>query len=339
MSRNNAKNIPSKAPSPVADDIEVSNTEAHNIVPESNEMQSPAVAPKGSMLRDARVAKKLRLEDVSQHLRISVKQVEALEGDNYAALPEPVIVRGFIRNYARMLDIDAGPILYAYKLNVPELAQPCTMQSRINMPMISQDKQSWTKYVVASVLLIIGLCVWLFYVDLMSASTKFGLLTHSLAPETAAVTSVTEPLPEIALPAAERFAQPLPTEDAESSATTTSSTANAPTVAPTAGTAASPANTVMATKAIPEALASNIAATKLNFSVKEETWVNVSDANGRVIYNKTLAAGTQDSLQVQAALPIKIIVGNVNGTTFIFNGNPVDLAHYAKSNVAKFSLQ
>ena len=339
MNRNNVKNRSNKSLSQVSDDIEASDIGADNIAHESNEMQSLAPSPKGSILRDARVAKKLSYEDVSQHLRISVKQVEALEGDNFAALPEPVIVKGFIRNYARMLGIDALPILDAYKLNVPELSQPCTLQSRINMPMISQDKQSWTMYVVASVLVIIGLCVWMYYVDLISASTKFGLMHNSLAPETtAAVTSVKEPLPELALPAAERETQLLQAEETESS-TTTASTIDTKVVAPTVRASALQAEAVMSTTLKPGELAYTIPPIKLNFSVKEETWVNVSDANGQVVYNKTLIAGTQDSLQVQAALPIKVIVGNVNGTTFIFNGKPVDLASYAKSNVAKFSLQ
>lgn len=344
MNRSNAKNIQSETQSKVVNDTMLDEISGEDI----DVHQTASSLPAGAMLRDARVAKKLSLQDISKYLRISVKQIEALEDENFATLPEPVIVRGFIRNYARMLGVNAEPMLDAYKLQSPEVVQAFTMQSNINMPINSKDKQSWMKYIVASVFVVIGLGVWLFYIDLKGVSTNLGLVASSLAPQTTVVTTpVAEPLPEIALPVAERAAlaeQPVQmpqTEYTVSSAAgvndnTKSKVAVASATSTAISTSGAPAAVPISTD---EVQTSTIPATKLNFSVKQETWLNVSDADGKVIYNKILAAGTQESLQVQAALPIKVIVGNVNGTTFIFNGNPIDLASYAKLNVAKFSLK
>ncbi len=334
MNRNNANNTKANAPSHVIADVTTEGIEAQLAT-------TPQSA--GAMLRDARVAKKLSPEDVSKHLRISLKQIEAMETDNFAALPESVIVRGFMRNYARMLGVNPEPILEVYKRNRPEVTQSFTMHKSINMPIVTKDKQSWAKYVVASILIILGLGIWLFYVDLMGASTKLGLVASSLVPNTASTVSpVTESLPEIALPAAERAAQ------AEQNLQADSSNANAnANLAPAANTSVSTPIVSSTSHEEPkvdlaaktQVLDSGLPSTKINFSVKEETWINVTDANGQVIYNKILAAGRQDSLQIQALLPIKVIVGNISGTTFVFNGNPVDLASYAKLNVAKFSLK
>lgn len=74
---------------------------------------SPAVSA-GTMLAEARARLGLELEAVAQQLKIGVKQVVALESDDYGRLPGPLFVRGFLRNYARLLQIDPAPLLEAY---------------------------------------------------------------------------------------------------------------------------------------------------------------------------------------------------------------------------------
>src|SRR3954471_10758468 len=88
---------------------------------ENNAMQpvAPVEPVLGPLLQNARQKRNLSMEDVSNRLRISLRQVRALEADDFSALPEPMITRGFIRNYARLLDIDAEPLLAAYRIIVP----------------------------------------------------------------------------------------------------------------------------------------------------------------------------------------------------------------------------
>ncbi|MEO7343264.1 MAG: helix-turn-helix transcriptional regulator, partial [Methylotenera sp.] len=87
-------------------------------LPQSSESQPSARqlthAPLGEILLEARTAKKLTQKDVSNSLRISIKQITALETDDFALLPDAMITRGFIRNYARLLEIDAEPLLASY---------------------------------------------------------------------------------------------------------------------------------------------------------------------------------------------------------------------------------
>ena len=65
----------------------------------------------GTRLRLAREAAGMTLDDVAQQLKLARRQVVALESDDVAALPGPTFVRGFIRNYARLLKIDAAPLV------------------------------------------------------------------------------------------------------------------------------------------------------------------------------------------------------------------------------------
>lgn len=69
----------------------------------------------GLILQDARENKGLTLEEVQEETRINAKYLEALENGEYATLPSPVHVRGFLRNYARFLDLDPKPLLERYK--------------------------------------------------------------------------------------------------------------------------------------------------------------------------------------------------------------------------------
>ncbi len=59
----------------------------------------------GRRLREAREAKELSLDEVEQATRIRARFLEALEAGDYSSMT-PVMARGFLRNYARFLDLD-----------------------------------------------------------------------------------------------------------------------------------------------------------------------------------------------------------------------------------------
>ena len=68
----------------------------------------------GTILREAREMKNLSLGDVQEQIRINRRYLHALEEGAYERLPTPVHVRGFLRNYARFLELDPAPLLERY---------------------------------------------------------------------------------------------------------------------------------------------------------------------------------------------------------------------------------
>jgi cytoskeleton protein RodZ len=68
----------------------------------------------GSELRAARDGRDLTLDQAEKQTRIRAKYLEALEQGNYAALPSAVQARGFLRNYARFLGLDADLMVGRY---------------------------------------------------------------------------------------------------------------------------------------------------------------------------------------------------------------------------------
>ncbi len=68
----------------------------------------------GDLLRGAREGKGLSLAKAEQGTRIRQRYLQALEEGDYAALPEPVYAKGFLRNYAAFLGLNAEEILDQY---------------------------------------------------------------------------------------------------------------------------------------------------------------------------------------------------------------------------------
>lgn len=73
----------------------------------------------GVALRRAREARGHSIADVVQVIRFSARQIEALERDDYAALPGATVARGLVRNYAKFLKLDAAPLLAQLDPAVP----------------------------------------------------------------------------------------------------------------------------------------------------------------------------------------------------------------------------
>ena len=69
----------------------------------------------GEILREAREAKGLSLEQVYEETRITQRFLAAMEAGDYDQLPTPVHVRGYLRNYARFLALDPAPLLERYE--------------------------------------------------------------------------------------------------------------------------------------------------------------------------------------------------------------------------------
>lgn len=55
----------------------------------------------------------LSVDDVAQQLKLAPRQIEALEAGDFARLPTGTFARGMLRNYARLLRLDAAPMLAA----------------------------------------------------------------------------------------------------------------------------------------------------------------------------------------------------------------------------------
>lgn len=94
----------------------------------------------GSILRDAREMKGLTVAEVQDEIRINADYLQALEEGQYHLLPTPVHVRGFLRNYARFLELDPEPLLERYEVAVPHAPVDGAAGTSSGQPSVSPDE-------------------------------------------------------------------------------------------------------------------------------------------------------------------------------------------------------
>ncbi|MDI1308128.1 MAG: DUF4115 domain-containing protein [Methylotenera sp.] len=188
---------------------------ADEAVANFTEVEMIGFAPLGEVFFDARNAKNLSLKDVSNNLRFSIKQIEALENNNFSSLPPAAITRGFIRNYARYLELDAEPLLASYRVRMPDVT-PGTLIVKTSMNQVMPGKggsSSLLKYLLLFSLVLLATATMFYYINYMQkpmnkvAEDLVNTPIEAMVPEVAM-------LPEVALPEAERVTQ-TDTVDAE----------------------------------------------------------------------------------------------------------------------------
>lgn len=298
----------------------------------------------GEVFLGARIAKQLTQQDVSNSLRFSLKQIDALETNTFSALPDAMITRGFIRNYARLLELDAEPLLAYYRAHVPdEQPNSLAVQSSMQQVKLTKDSKPWLSYILGSILVLLFLVAWFFYMDYMpklaSAPTEKIVAVAGGSEPSLESTSLT--LPEIALPAAERQAGIAVNELDTSNINVT--VAEVATSSAQANVNFPPDTEKDSDLAVgqrdlpPSNTVAGLGVKAVSMSFSEQTWVSMTDKSGQIIFEKMLHAGDTES--VEGLPPFNLVIGNAKATKLEFSGKSVDLAAHTKNNVARIRLE
>ena len=319
----------------------------------------------GTSLRNARENLKLEIEEVAQQLRMSAHQVIALEQDNHAALPAATFVRGFIRNYARLLQIDPAPLLNAYHQMQPDSQLHNSISLKLeSIPITDNAQKSFRLYLLASFLLIVLGSGWWLYMEWSDKQVKIHNAHVAVTlPEAAdkqsakqtdtqagpntnlnqenAATPVSETGTQIPMPAAEATAA---TQKPAVAVSQPTPVASPPGAAPSVALATTPPAAQKALTPVVAATAPPVITTpapaapagSIRMTFSEPTWVSVTDATGKEVFNKTKAADSEDSADGKP--PFNVVVGNAAGIQMFYKDQPVDIVSHTKSNVARFTL-
>jgi cytoskeletal protein RodZ len=68
----------------------------------------------GQLLRQRREAKNMSIEEIARSTRVPMSSVERIESDQFDELPGEVFVRGFLKSYAKAVDLDPDEVLARY---------------------------------------------------------------------------------------------------------------------------------------------------------------------------------------------------------------------------------
>ncbi len=206
----------------------------------------------GQSLREAREARQLPIADIARTLKLSERQLAALEADQWSALPGTTFVRGFVRNYARLLALDAGPLMEALDRQLEKpVARLDIPASSPTEPMAGTSKKKDRSVMLLGlfVLLLAVLGYFLLPGDLSVLQGRIQELLSSRAPVAVAPVPEQQPEPlyppgasnqELIAPASEAAEDAAETADAPVTAAAPAVQVPAPAVAPAAPPAPPP---------------------------------------------------------------------------------------------------
>lgn len=271
----------------------------------------PALPSPGALLRAARERAGLGAEDLAGQLKLAKGTLEALERDDFAALSEPVYVRGYYRKIAKVLPISESELINAY--NARTRPAPVAAQLR-RLPLAGgvaagTSRHSRMPGVGFAVLAAVGVGL------LIALATREP--TRRLAPTRAA-----EHVPATTTPPAEP--SPAPATAGTGAGTPAPAAASPATTAPAPAPATAPA-----VAGVPNQLA-------LEFS--EASFVRVEDGSGRTLKIGLVHGGERSTLDGQP--PYTVFLGNAQNVKVFFAGQAVDFsAHINRQNdTARFTV-
>jgi cytoskeleton protein RodZ len=262
----------------------------------------------GKFLQQERARKNITLEAVSQVTRISVRNLEAIESDDFVSLPAPIFIRGFLKVYGSFLGLNPDKVIALYETQTGVIGLP---PAKGFQPEKERPRRTRLIAVPILVLALVG-------------GGIYWLLSPGKPPRTASVSPPPAPVletPKVPVPPPEtqpakeapkppeKIAKPQPEKKPE---------VKAPSAPPKIQTPPSPAP--VAASAGPPGEEKKERRHILRVQAKEQTWVRVQ-ADDQPEFEVLLEP--QEKAVWTARRQLKITLGNAAGLDMAFNGKLV----------------
>lgn len=300
--------------------------------PETETTQS---ASPGGLLRSAREARKVSLEEIADALNLPTTTVAALERDNYANFPGRTYVRGYLVSYARYLSLDTSQIDRAFASIYPPVNSPEKNFQRLKSDSSFAKSGGFPRSGLFLLLtLIIVAATYIFWDRLAGVADTAPPL---IAPEDTATRSLsTAPNGTLVSPPANNEANTLLNEPADQTGPPRRDTN--PAVVPTTSSAAdrSDGSSIESPGAAPanENPPNQPGKSELLLQFAAESWADIRASDGTKLLYNLQPAGSEISLSV--VLPIKIFLGNAPDVKIFYNGALYDQP--IRGRIAQFTL-
>lgn len=308
--------------------------------PETPDLPRPSP---GALLKQARERAGLGPDDLAGQLKLAKGTLEALERDDFAALSEPVYVRGYYRKIAKLLPVSEAELIAAYNArSKPARTSPALQRIPLAGGVAAGTSRQYKGQGIAiAVIVAVVVGVLLLIADRQP--------TPRLAETPAA--PVSEPVVEGPTPAATPDAPPPVASAPVAPVPAPASEPRASSVRPGAGTvsetapAAAPATTPVipaTTKAAPgpapAVTAPAAPADSLALEFGDASFVRVEDSRGRTLAIGLVKAGEKPVLTGRP--PYTVFLGNAQSVKVFYNGQPVNFSPHInqQNDTARFTV-
>jgi cytoskeleton protein RodZ len=286
---------------------------------------SDATPGPGAIVRAQRELRGLTRQDIADTLNLGARVVEDMETENWARLPAPAFTRGYLRAYAKLLDIDPDTVTSAFDTAVgrgeTRAASVATMQRsrRRGLADLSQKHPGVVLTgAVAGVICAVAIVLWAVWPDV---EPKVPVAARQPAGPSEVVLS-----------------KPAQASAGETSATIATESPTAPTAGGTSAVSASAAGDPRPVSHDDRG-AHRITSDgndRLKFAFTDDCWVEIKNAQGVSLYSDLSKSG--DALELIGRPPFHILLGNAPAVTLAFNDERVALSPHTRNNVGTLVL-
>ncbi len=296
-------------------------------------MNDATVAGPGALVRAGRESRKLSQQDIADTLNLTLRVVADVEAENWTRLPPAAFTRGYLRAYARLLELDPDQVTRAFDAAVGRgatHAEPAAGHSATRTAMqrarrggvaelLQKHPGAVLTGAVGVVICAVLIVLWTVWPDAPERSIPER---QSVAALQSAAPVAADAGPAPIEPAAAVVAAPV------SMPTPTATEAEVEVVAPQLEVRTAEANGARRI--------SSGGDDRLAFVFTDNCWVEIQDAQGTRLYGDLGVAGT--SLELVGQVPFRILLGNAPGVTLSFNGERVALSPHTRNNVGTLVL-
>ncbi len=271
----------------------------------------------GDRLRAAREALGMSLPDVAAKLKLSERQVEAMETEDFTQLPGEVFSRGFVRNYARLVKVDPGQLIIPVDIHAA-VAETITAPSE-GVSFASPGLRRWVLLPLLALSFFVLLVALLYY---WLRQGEDALITQTLEDTAQPAILAPQPVAPVApAPVVPAVGVPAPAS---------------PEIAPPAPASPTPATQAPAVPAAPVAAAPTGKSRTLRFAPALDAWIQVVDGAGKR-YSKLVRAGSVELFAGEP--PFRLVVGEAAQVQLTYDGHRIDLTPFIGQKVARLTLE
>lgn len=328
--------------------------------PQEQGSTSTGKATPGALLASQREAIGLTVEQIADQLKLAVRQVKALEAGDYAALPNMAVTRGFVRAYAKVLKMDAAPLVAMIDALAPPAPEVVVPRKDLSASFSESRFPSMTGRSSAPAGWLVGLAVVVVVGAAGAYAYQGGMIPASLFQRKDVAVEEAKPAAEASAPIDTTLVKPgeeaAPVQSpnvplisvppqGEQTATPAAETpaavsppAPAPTPAPVAATPTpAPAPVAAAPTAAPAAAPVAGVGHELVLKVKEDSWVEIRRPGTTSLIARLVKAGSTETFDIKD--PALLIVGKPGGVEATLGGTPLALPTIPGGTISRVNIK
>ena len=292
----------------------------------------------GAQLKAQREAMGWTVENVADQLKLAPRQVVALEEGDVASLPNMAVVRGFVRAYAKVVKLDAAPLVAMIDVNPaaspdagPVRREISASFSEARFPSMTQRSNGKPAlWIVGAIVAAVAAAV---------VAYKLGYISPALFAradkDAATAASATVSAPAAATPIETTLVKP--GQETAPLQTTSVPLISVPPTGGAATPATPPAPSGSAAPATEAAAPAAVVGNELVLNVTQDSWVEIRRAKGAPLISRIVKAGSSETFNITE--PVQLVVGKPAGVEANLRGAKLELTPVPGGTTSRLSIK